>query len=133
MNKRGENVQVPVLMIDEDWTVDDVETLNDANDAIAILQDSIASIKFQLEVPPREGQTRDETWRARASLALRLKEAALEAVKHIRQELYDRERDRRLLDADHALMRVIRSEIDAQTLDGWQEKARQLYPEAFAR
>lgn len=120
--------RVPILMVDENWPVDDIKTLEDADEAVAVLVDSIASIKFQLEAPPRNGaRTNDEyrLWEARARLALRLKEAALEEVKERRARLSKK------AFRDYVITRIVKKHVDTTTFEAWRDEAEAAFPELF--
>ena len=71
-----EYIEVPDLEIEKNWLLEDLKTEEDYNDAVAVLGDAIASIRFQLEMDNRE----DPYWRAKAVKALTLKEVALGEV-----------------------------------------------------
>lgn len=122
--KKSNESSVPILLVDDNWPVDDIHTLEEADDAVLILSDSIASINFQLEAPPRDG-LRNRLWEARARLALRLKEAALKEVE------IKRERLSKTAFQDYAIMRVAKNYVDRDTFDAWASEARDRYPDLF--
>lgn len=115
---------VPILLVDDNWPVDDIQTLEEADDAVLILSDSIASINFQLEAPPRDG-VKNRLWEAKARLAMRLKQAALKEVE------IKRERLSKTAFQDYAIMRIARSHVDRDTFDAWTAEARGRYPDLF--
>ena len=67
------------IQIDDGWTIGDLETLTDCDEAFAVLTAAVASIEGQLELAGVAYQ-HDPVWTARAKAALRWKKAALQAV-----------------------------------------------------
>ena len=122
VNERDD--RVPLLMVDDNWPVDDIYTLEEADDAAVILRDAIASIQFQLDAPPRDGVV-NQLWQARARLAMRLKEAALKEVE------IKRERLSKTAFQDYVIVRVIKDHVDRDTFDAWAAEARERYPDVF--
>ena len=94
--ERVEEIEIPVLEIAGEWTVDDLRTEDDCDDAYAYLVSAVASIEYQLDmyaIAPAEHQIgrNDPTWAPRARAALRMKRAALQVVQNTRGRL-DRKR-----------------------------------------
>jgi hypothetical protein len=96
---------VPIFSIDRDWDVDQIETLQDCDDADAILTEAIVSIESQLAADYAAGQIRGADWRIKANGALKFKKRALQIVARKRGELNrvakqadNRAHDKRLLD-----------------------------------
>lgn len=73
------DIEVPVVEIVRGWTVDEIETLDDCDDAFAVLTGAICSIESQIEEAQEAGKDRGE-WFRRLKTALRWKKAALQIV-----------------------------------------------------
>lgn len=75
----SDDIEIPVIEITDGFTIDDVETLDDCDDAFAILTALVASIEYRIdEFKFRNDEFSEECRRAKA--ALRWKKAALSAV-----------------------------------------------------
>lgn len=98
------DIEVPVVEIARGWTVDEIETLDDCDDAFAVLTGAICSIESQIEEAQETGQDRGE-WFRRLKSALRWKKAALQIVQTKKGRITraakaeaNKEENRRLLD-----------------------------------
>lgn len=88
MNYNIDEITVPIITITDGWTVDEIETIEDCDDAYAVLTGIVASIEVKLENPML---TDDE--RGRCLGALRWKKAALQVIQGKRGR-FNREADR---------------------------------------
>ena len=80
------------LMIEDDWFVDDLASIEECSAAETTLLLAIASTEGQLE--DEERVRRDGAWAHRARSAIRYKRAALHAVQQRRSDLRQKVRDR---------------------------------------
>lgn len=75
----NDEIQVPVIMITDDWSVDDIETEDDCDDAFAILTAQTARIEEKMDRLESENQKFSEDYR-KTKAALRWKKAALQVI-----------------------------------------------------
>lgn len=120
------DIEVPVVEIVKGWTVDEIETLDDCDDAFAVLTGAICNIESQIEEAQETGQDRGE-WFRRLKMALRWKKAAIQIVQTKKGRITraaraeaQNVRDRRLLSIlstrypaeFDAALQVLRAEMD---------------------
>lgn len=74
-----DDIQVPVMTITEGWTVDEIETEDDCDDAFAVLTALIVSIEARMDDLVIAGQEVSVDYK-RAKAALRWKKAAMSVV-----------------------------------------------------
>lgn len=71
--------EVPIIYITEDWSIDDIETEDDCDDAFAVLTAMIARIEAQMDDLEIQGLALSEQYK-RAKMAFRWKKAAMSMV-----------------------------------------------------
>ncbi len=76
---------VPVIYITKDWTIDDIKTMEDCDDAFAVLTEQIVGIETRVAALKEAGG--DKVALTRALAALRWKRAAQQAVQNRRGEI----------------------------------------------
>ena len=86
-------MDVPVIYITDDWTIDDVETEEDCDDALAVLTGALASCETRVDELEAMGQKGSET-HIKVKAALRWKKAAL-AMVQIKRGRINREKARK--------------------------------------
>lgn len=98
-------IDIPILTIADGWSIDQVQTIADCDDADALLTQVIAEIDGQLLEDRLAGFTRGPQWRAKANVALKMKRRALQQITQKRGEIgraarqsQNKTRDRELLD-----------------------------------
>lgn len=74
------------IIIEDGYSLGDVKTIEDCDEARVILTDIVANMECQLDQYP-EGPESDPSWRARAKKALRWKKLAMQFVMERRAEL----------------------------------------------
>jgi hypothetical protein len=79
------------LMVDENWYVDQLSTLEECSEAEEALLLAIARTEGHIDNP--ENRHRGEDWLRRARGALRYKRAALQAVRQCRSDLKQAQRN----------------------------------------
>jgi hypothetical protein len=124
---QGDEIEVPVIEICDGWTVDDIETENDCDDAFAVLTALVVSIEARMDDLAIAGKELSVDYK-RAKSALRWKKAALSVVgikrgKIKRQVSAMEEKDRN--------DRIIRY-IAAMHNDVFQEAQRHIFAETDA-
>lgn len=90
---------VRILMVDDDWPVDDLQTVEDCKEAHLVLIEAVAKIEGQIakaQISAKQGEHIDPIWLSRVTSALRYKKAALQAVSEKRGEFAREERNRGL-------------------------------------
>jgi len=92
------DIEIPDLEITEGWSVSEVATLQDCEDAHNYLVGAIAGIEYQIDAEGFKplAEQRGE-WVARAKSALRYKKAALNIVQNKRGTLNEQRREAGLL------------------------------------
>lgn len=92
----SEDIAIPVIEITKGWTVDDLETMEDCDDAFCVLTGIIVSIEAQLAELEYAGVEKSQPHRS-AKAALRWKKAALQIVQ--RKQAMIQRREARARDA----------------------------------
>lgn len=87
-------IDVPVIEIQDGWTVDDIQTEDDCDDAMAVLTKALAACETRVDELEALGQKGTET-HIRVKSALRWKKAAL-AMVQIKRGRINREKTRAL-------------------------------------
>ncbi|MEH7827651.1 hypothetical protein [Gemmobacter denitrificans] len=95
-------VEIPTIYITDDWTVDDIHTEDDCDDAHALLTALIVSIEARMDDLEIAGEALSIDYK-RCKSALRWKKAAMQVVNtkrgklnRLRQEQYHTDRKSRL-------------------------------------
>lgn len=115
-----EDVVIPDIEIDDGWSVHDVKTFEDCEDANAYLVSAVAAIEYAIDIEDAKPQhQQDLEWRAKARCALRYKKAALSIVSSKRSKLRaDAERDF-LNRRDAILLEYIRTRVTDEQFLNW--------------
>ena len=87
-----EDIRVPIIEICDGWTVDEIETLEDCNDAFAVLTALIVSIEARMDDLAIAGEELSVPYK-KAKTALRWKKAALSVVNLKRGEIGRKQQD----------------------------------------
>lgn len=107
-----EDIEIPDIEIEEGWLARDVATIEDCDDAFAILTAACASIEMQIDL---EGfkplQLQRGEWVARAKAALRFKKGALSIVQVKRSAINERLRRERLDTEERRLLAFAKEAI----------------------
>ena len=82
MGDAADDIEIPAITIADDWFADEVETLDECDDAFSYLTAAIANIEHQIEVRLEDGRSVAEQKRA-----LRYKKAAMQIVSHRRSRI----------------------------------------------
>ena len=105
---------IPILTITEGWTIDQVQTIQDCDDADALLTQVIAEIEGQLLADKAEGFARGIAWRTKANIALKMKRRAMQQVAAkrgaINREARSKSRDAR----DRDLLNIVKRDYPEQ-------------------
>lgn len=103
------NIEVPVIEIAEGWTIDEVLTEDDCDDAFALLTEAITSIEYRMERLREEGASVTSSAYRKAKAALRWKKAAMQAVQNRRGQIKRQARQAQQVSRDRILLNEIRS------------------------
>lgn len=76
---QGSDIEIPIIEITKDWTVDDIQTLDDCDDAHAYLTGAVCSIEDKIDAAIELGTDLGVGFR-KLKRALRWKKAALNVV-----------------------------------------------------
>lgn len=76
---QGSDIEIPIIEITKDWTVDDIQTLDDCDDAHAYLTGAVCSIEDKIDAAIELGTDLGIGFR-KLKRALRWKKAALNVV-----------------------------------------------------
>lgn len=114
------DIEIPDIEIDKGWPVSDVQTINDCDDAFALLMSAVAKIEFDIEVEtlkPKNQQ--DGLWLAKARCALKYKKAALQIVNFARGRIADEEKRKKQNTRDRILLEYIRKVTPNEMFMQW--------------
>ncbi|WP_299949114.1 hypothetical protein [uncultured Ruegeria sp.] len=75
----NDDIEIPIIEINDGWTVDDVITENDCDDAFALLTSIVAAIEERMDILDAQGEKQSIQY-IKAKAALRYKRAALNIV-----------------------------------------------------
>jgi len=103
---------IPQIMINDGWSTDDVETIQDCDDAFAFLTVAIANIEETLAVMRDAGDGYGPTYR-KAHAALRFKRAAFQIIQGKRGQINRRS------SLQSAQMHMLAAEFKAQFPDAY--------------
>ena len=109
---------IPVLDIDgKGWTVDDITTIEQCDDAFAYLTAAVANIEGQIEMATIE--RKDLAWLIKAKTALRYKRAAMQIVQNKRGAIKAAEKRAHAERLDAKLLHVIRASVSDEQFLEW--------------
>lgn len=83
---QGSDILIPVIEIADGWTVEQLETLDDCDDAFAYLTGALVSIETQIDDAEHRNDTNTDHFR-RLKAARRWKKAALSVVSTTRGKI----------------------------------------------
>lgn len=128
MKKRNEDELVPILEIADGWTTEDLETVEECDDALLVVEEDIAAIEGQLENEKRKRKdpsyTPNEAWEYRARQALKYKTVLKNRVVKIRAELKRNDATERALASHKRLLSHIKSVVSASEWNSFLEGAK---------
>lgn len=107
-------ITVPVIDITDGWTIDQVKTIADCDEAEAYLTGAVATIEAQLLESRLAGHTRGVDWAVRAKTALRYRKQALQLVARRRGEIGKAQRAEAGETNDRLLINVFRTDFPDQ-------------------
>lgn len=102
----SDDIQVPIIYITDGWSVDDIETEDDCDDAHAVLTALIASIEARMDDLEIQGRAISEDYK-RAKISLRWKKAAMQVVNLKRGKINRAAGDRKTTLQYHAIMQFL--------------------------
>lgn len=106
------DIEIPVIEIEPGWSVSDLHTIEDCDDANAILIAAVAGIEMQIELASfKPLNLQDPEWTARAKGALRFKKAALGIVMNRRGAINRAEELKRLDRENEQLLAFVREAL----------------------
>ena len=106
------DIEVPRIYISEGWYADELETIDDCEDAFAYLMSAVAEIEYQLEIVGR-----DRARENRLRRVLKYRRAALQIVNNRRGRITKKEKDAQQKAADRVLLDVLRENIPREDFD----------------
>lgn len=114
------DIEIPDIEIDQGWSVSEIETLADCDDAFAFLMSACAAIEYSIDIEVLKPivQQRGE-WMARAKSALKYKKAALQIVNHKRGRLNKEEDIATQNQRDRVLLEYIRQRVSDEQFLEW--------------
>ena len=122
MKKRNEDELVPILEIADGWTTEDLETVEECDDGLLVVEEDIRAIKTQLENAKQKRKdpayTPNEAWEYRARQALKYKTVVKNQIVKIRAELKKKDATERALESHKRLLSHIKSVVtEAEWID----------------
>ena len=106
------DIEIPDIEIMPGWLARDVATVEDCDDAFALLTAACAAIEMQIDVEgfkPLQMQRGD--WVARAKAALRFKKGALSIVQTRRSAINEKSRQERAETEDRRLLAFVKGAL----------------------
>jgi len=107
-------ITVPVIDITDGWTIDEVKTIADCDEAEACLTFAIGDIQRQLFQDRVAGYKRGPKWRGLAKIALGEKQRAFQAVARKRGQINRAARAEAGEANDRLLINIFRSDFPDQ-------------------
>jgi hypothetical protein len=113
-------VTIPVLEIVPGWAVDDINTIDECDDAHVKIMALIAEIEYQIDMhDARYPSDRDYEWLARAKRALKFKKASAQAINNSRARIGRLEKKNRQETQDKRMIDLIRQEVSPEQFGRW--------------
>lgn len=113
-------IVIPVLEIVPGWDVDDLETIEDCEDAHVKLMCIIAEIEYQIDShDARMPIDRDLEWVARAKRALKYKRAAAQCVNNKRGRIGRAQKQDAQDSDDRRLLAIIKAHASREDWNFW--------------
>jgi hypothetical protein len=120
-----DEIQVPIIEITDGWTVDEIETEDDCDDAFAVLTAMVVGIEARMDDLAIEGQELSVAYK-RCKSALRWKKAGLSVIgikrgkiNRAKKEAREDDRNKRVIDYFYAMhpeeMKAATRHVDAGT------------------
>lgn len=128
MKKRNEDELVPILEIADGWTTEDLETVEECDDALLVVEEDIIAIETQLENEKRKRRdpsyTPNEGWEYRARQAMKYKTVLKNRVVKIRADLKKKDATERALESHKRLLSHIKSVVSEAQWSSFLEGAK---------
>lgn len=113
------DIEIPDIEIETGWAVSEIATIDDCNDAFALLMSTIAQIEYQIDAVELGVEQRPDEWLIKAKCALKYKKAAIQIVSHKRGSIH-READREFQRGrDQTLLHYIRDVVPEHDFLEW--------------
>jgi hypothetical protein len=110
---QNEGIEIPIIEISPGWTVDEVKTLDDCDDAFAYLTGAICAIENKIDSADETGATTGVAYR-KLKRALRWKKAALQVVATKRGRITREAKQIEQASHDKRLVNIIRDRFPAE-------------------
>lgn len=108
--------EIPVIEIDKGWPAEDVQTVEDCDDAFAFLMAAVAKIEMDIDLHDLNPSRAERGWKARASYALKMKRAALQIVQNRRGRILAELKSAKQASIDRRMLNFIRENMPE---DAW--------------
>lgn len=108
------DIDIPILEVAAGWDIDQVKTIQDCDDADALLTEATARIEAQLLEDRIAGFARGPKWRGLANTALKMKRRTLQAVATKRGQFSRAQRIAEQTTRESALLDVIKRDFPDQ-------------------
>ena len=117
--KRNEAI-IPIIDISDGWSIDDIETEEDCDEAYAYLMAAVAEIEYQLDMEQTKPIAEQRwPWKNGAKRALKYKRAALQLVGFKRGQINEARKWELQNSKDRKLLEFIRSVTDDKEFLEW--------------
>lgn len=104
---QGLDIEIPIIQIADGWTVDDIQSLDDCDDAFAYLTGAICAIEDKIDAATEEGNDTGKPFRA-LKRALRWKKAAMQVVQTKRGKITRVEKKSEHLKQEQSIQNLMR-------------------------
>lgn len=109
-----DEIIIPDIEIQDGWPVSEIATIEDCDDAYALLMAAVAEIEYELELKDLGVcKFADPTWPARARRAMKYKRAALQIVGYKRGQIMEARRRDLQMTRDQALLEHVKASLPA--------------------
>lgn len=107
-------ITIPIIDITDGWSIDQVKTIADCDEAEAYLTGAVVQIEAQLLENRLAGHPRGVDWAIRAKTALRYRKQALQMVARKRGEIGKAQRTLIAVDRNRLLINIFREDFPEQ-------------------
>src|SRR3972149_11995337 len=110
---QSEDIEIPIIEISAGWTVDEIKTLDDCDDAFAYLTGAVCAIENKIDVAEETGGNSGFAYR-KLKRALRWKKAALQVVQTKRGRITREAKQLEQSSQERRLLNILRERFPAE-------------------
>jgi len=110
---QSEDIEIPIIEISAGWTVDEIKTLDDCDDAFAYLTGAVCAIENKIDAAEETGGNSGFAYR-KLKRALRWKKAALQVVQTKRGRITREAKQLEQSSQERRLLNILRERFPAE-------------------